>query len=107
MTYANCSVQRFNDCGVWPVSIGHPCIGCTEPSVLFKMPVAAKVPVQEPTPFAGFAPADPGSKGRGPDPLATGFAGALVGAGVGAAAMLSRKLPDHCEPEEPESDESK
>jgi hydrogenase small subunit len=106
VTYANCSVQRFNDAGVWPVSIGHPCIGCTEPDVLFQMPVAAKVPVQEPTPFTAFAPTDAGAKGRGPDPLATGLAGALVGVGAGAAAMLSRKLPDRSTPEEPEPHEA-
>ncbi|PID41163.1 MAG: Ni/Fe hydrogenase [Proteobacteria bacterium] len=30
-TFANCPVARFNDVGVWPVSVGHGCIGCTEP----------------------------------------------------------------------------
>ncbi|PIE69286.1 MAG: Ni/Fe hydrogenase [Deltaproteobacteria bacterium] len=30
-TYANCPVARFNEVGVWPVSVGHGCIGCTEP----------------------------------------------------------------------------
>jgi len=30
-TYANCPVARFNDVGVWPVGVGHGCIGCTEP----------------------------------------------------------------------------
>ncbi|CAG35303.1 hydrogenase small subunit [Desulfotalea psychrophila] len=29
-TFANCPTARFNDVGVWPVSIGHGCIGCTE-----------------------------------------------------------------------------
>ncbi|AEH44174.1 hydrogenase (NiFe) small subunit HydA [Thermodesulfatator indicus DSM 15286] len=31
VTYANCPVIRFCDAGVWPVSAGHGCIGCTEP----------------------------------------------------------------------------
>ncbi|PMP66650.1 MAG: Ni/Fe hydrogenase [Thermodesulfobacterium geofontis] len=37
VTYANCPGIRF--CGVqtWPVSIGHPCIGCTEPHFWDKM----------------------------------------------------------------------
>lgn len=42
-TFANCSVTRFNDVGVWPVSVGHPCIGCTEPDILFKKPIAEKL----------------------------------------------------------------
>jgi hydrogenase small subunit/[NiFe] hydrogenase small subunit len=31
-TYANCPAVRFNDVGVWPVSVGHGCVGCTEPN---------------------------------------------------------------------------
>jgi hydrogenase small subunit/[NiFe] hydrogenase small subunit len=31
-TFANCPAIRFNDVGVWPVSVGHGCIGCTEPN---------------------------------------------------------------------------
>ncbi|HBH27682.1 MAG TPA: Ni/Fe hydrogenase [Desulfofustis sp.] len=31
-TFANCPTARFNEMGVWPVSIGHGCIGCTEPA---------------------------------------------------------------------------
>jgi len=31
-TFANCPVARFNDVGVWPVSVGHGCVGCTEPN---------------------------------------------------------------------------
>lgn len=30
-TYANCPTARFNDVGVWPVSVGHGCVGCTMP----------------------------------------------------------------------------
>jgi len=64
-------VQRFNDVGAWPVSIGHPCIGCTEPEILFKKPIAEKVQIHEPTPFDSYAPVDL-EKGKGPDPLTTG-----------------------------------
>ncbi len=32
ITHANCSVIRFCDVCVWPVSVGHPCMGCTEPN---------------------------------------------------------------------------
>jgi hydrogenase small subunit/[NiFe] hydrogenase small subunit len=31
-TFANCPAVRFNDVDVWPVSVGHGCIGCTEPA---------------------------------------------------------------------------
>jgi len=31
-TFANCPAVRFNDVDVWPVSVGHGCIGCTEPN---------------------------------------------------------------------------
>ncbi len=30
-TFSNCPAVRFNNVGVWPVSVGHGCIGCTEP----------------------------------------------------------------------------
>lgn len=31
-TFANCPAVRFNDVGTWPVSVGHGCVGCTEPN---------------------------------------------------------------------------
>lgn len=31
-TYSNCPAVRFNDVGVWPVYVGHGCVGCTEPN---------------------------------------------------------------------------
>ena len=99
-TYANCSVQRFNDAGVWPVSVGHPCIGCTEPEILFNMAIADKVQIHEPTPFDSYAPVDLKDKGKGPDPLTTGVVGLAAGAALGAGAMLARKLPkdaDHAQ----------
>jgi hydrogenase small subunit len=93
-TYANCSVQRFNDVGVWPVSIGHPCIGCTEPGILFQLPIAAKVQIHEPTPFDSYAPVDLKVKGKGADPLTTGLLGLAAGAALGAGVMLAKNLPD-------------
>lgn len=92
-TYANCSVQRFNDVGAWPVSVGHPCIGCTEPDILFKKAIAEKVQIHEPTPFDSYAPVDLKAKGKGPDPLTTGIVGLAAGAALGGGAMLARKLP--------------
>ena len=92
-TFANCSVQRFNDVGAWPVSVGHPCIGCTEPDILFKKAIAEKVQIHEPTPFDSYAPVDLKNKGKGPDPLTTGIVGLAAGAAIGAGAMLAKKLP--------------
>jgi hydrogenase small subunit len=93
-TYANCSAQRFNDAGVWPVSVGHPCIGCTEPDILFKLAIADKVQIHDPTPFESYAPANLTHKGKGPDPLTTGVLGVAAGAVLGAGIMLAKKLPD-------------
>ncbi len=98
-TYANCSVQRFNDVGVWPVSMGHPCIGCTEPDILFKLPIAEKVQIHDPTPFDGYAPANLKEKGKGPDPVTTGVVGLAAGAVIGAGVMMAKKLPDTTGPE--------
>jgi hydrogenase small subunit len=92
-TYANCSVQRFNDVGVWPVSMGHPCIGCTEPDILFKRPIAERLQIHLPTPPDTYAPADLAQKGPAISPLATGGVGLAAGAAIGAGAMLAKKLP--------------
>ncbi|HEY5974759.1 MAG TPA: hydrogenase small subunit [Geobacteraceae bacterium] len=92
-TFANCSVQRFNDVGAWPVSVGHPCIGCTEPEILFKKTIAEKVQIHEPTPFDSYAPVELKEKGKGPDPLTTGIVGLAAGAALGAGVMLAKKLP--------------
>ncbi|OGV66432.1 MAG: Ni/Fe hydrogenase [Lentisphaerae bacterium RIFOXYA12_FULL_48_11] len=93
VTYANCPVQRFNDVGAWPVSIGHPCIGCTEPDILFKTSIAEKVQIHDPTPFDGYAPIDIGKKGKGPDALTTAIVGLAAGAALGAGAMMAKNLP--------------
>jgi hydrogenase small subunit len=92
-TYANCSVQHFNDVGVWPVSIGHPCIGCTQPEIAFRLPIIEKVPIHDPTPFESYAPVDHGQKGKGPDPLTTGIVGLAAGAAIGAGIMFAKRLP--------------
>ncbi len=92
-TYANCSVQRFNDVGVWPVAVGHPCIGCTQPDILFQKTIDEKVQIHEPTPFDGYAPAVVERKGKGADPVTTGLAGLGAGLAVGVALMMTKKLP--------------
>lgn len=93
-TYANCSVLHFNDVGVWPVSVGHPCIGCTEPELLFKTAISQKVQIHEPTAFDSYAPIDLKDKGKGPSPLTTGVIGMAAGAAIGAGVMMAKRLPD-------------
>lgn len=106
VTYANCSVQRFNEVGVWPVSVGHPCIGCTEPEILFRTAIADKVQIHEPTPFDSYAPVDIKERGTGASPLTTGIIGLAAGAALGAGAMMASKLPDGEQPAEQSQEDS-
>lgn len=102
-TFANCSVQRFNDVGVWPVSVGHPCIGCTEPDVMFHLSIFDKVQVHNPTPPDFYPNANPESRGKGADPLTTGIVGLIGGAAIGASAMVAANLPKEENDEEDEA----
>jgi len=92
-TFANCSVQRFNDTGTWPVSVGHPCIGCTEPGVVFRTSIFDKVQIHSVTPPDTYPAAVVQEKGKGADPLTTGVVGLVAGAALGAGAMLVKRLP--------------
>jgi len=39
-THAGCSTRHFNEIpDVWPIGIGAPCIGCTEKSIAFRVPM--------------------------------------------------------------------
>ena len=91
VTHANCSVQHFGEVdGAWPIGLGHPCFGCTEQRVGFRMPMHATVDIERPMPPDTYAPirAPQGSV----SPIATGLAGAVVGALAGAGYVASRKL---------------
>ncbi len=92
VTYANCPTTNFNEEDVWPISIGHPCVGCTEPKVGFHIPVMERVQPLEITPPAGYPPikTKEGKVSAGGIALASG----AVGAALGAAAMAASKLPD-------------
>ena len=89
-TYANCSTLRFGEVGMWPVRAGHPCVGCTEQSIAFRLPIHQTVDIPRPTPPDTFAPIQ--ARNEGVNPVAVGFAGLAVGALLGAGAMASRKL---------------
>ena len=91
VTHANCSIQDFGEIpGIWPVGIGHPCVGCTEQSILWQLPIAATVEIEHPTPPAFYPPISP--EHGGVSPVATGVAGLVGGALIGAGIMASKKL---------------
>jgi hydrogenase small subunit len=100
-TYANCSVQPFGemaDC--WPIGLGHPCIGCTEQELAFRVALHDTVPIDRPMPPDTYPPIH-ARQGR-VTPLATGVAGVVGGALLGAGYVASRKLFNgDQEPKEP------
>lgn len=91
VTHANCSVQHFDDVvGAWPVGIGHPCVGCTEKSQAFTVPMFTTAEIPNPQPSWLFPPVNPN---RAPvSPMATGIGGLVGGALLGAGVMASRKI---------------
>ncbi len=96
-THANCSLNHFVETpGAWPIGVGHPCFGCTEQKLAFRVPLHDTVePERLSTP--GVYP--PIASPRGSiSPLATGIAagaaGLLVGAGYVASKKISRDAKD-------------
>jgi len=90
-TFANCSTQHFNEVpGAWPIGLGHPCFGCTEEGIGFEAPLHATANVARPTPPDTYPPieGEPGAVSA----VASGLAGAIVGAIAGGAMVASRKL---------------
>jgi hydrogenase small subunit len=97
-THANCSVQHFGEVvDAWPIGVGHPCFGCTEQALAFRYPLHATVDIQRPTPPDTYPPlhAEQGVV----SPVATGVAGAVVGAVAAGAWMAARKLDE--DPDKP------
>jgi hydrogenase small subunit len=91
-THAGCSTRHFNEIpDVWPIGIGAPCIGCTEKSIAFRVPMFKVVQIHTlaapPTTYA------PISAPEGIiSPLATGVVGVAAGALAGAGYIASRKF---------------
>lgn len=92
-TYANCSTLRFNDNVAWPVSIGHPCVGCTEGHIVFQTQIEDKAQVYHPASPSWFPPAKPEAQGKPMGGIAALTAGVLAGAAVGYAAGKGKGLP--------------
>jgi hydrogenase small subunit len=89
----NCSLLSYVDTvGAWPIGIGAQCFGCSEKGIGFNLPLFSTIDVQGLTPPAMYTPIDPQSGTI--SPAATGVAGlvggALVGAGIAYGAKLSK-----------------
>lgn len=89
-THANCSIQQFGEVGAWPVGIGHPCVGCTEQKLLWRVPIHTTVEIERPTPPDVYPSLKAPSGHAGA--IATGVAGLVGGALLGAGYMASKQL---------------
>jgi hydrogenase small subunit len=91
-THAGCSTRHFNEIpDVWPIGIGAPCIGCTEKSIAFRMPMFQVVQIHtRATPPESYAPVI-APQGK-ISPIAAGLAGVGAGALIGAGWVASRKF---------------
>lgn len=102
-THANCSLLHFGDvAGAWPIGIGHPCVGCTEQALAFRVPLHDTVGIDRPTPPDQYPPISTEHESR-VSPVATGIAGVAVGLVVGGAAVGASRLskePLHDEPKD-------
>jgi len=102
-THAGCSTRHFNETpDVWPIGIGAPCVGCTEKSVAFRVPIFQTVDIHNATPPEGYplVNSQTGSLGAG----AAALAGLITGAVGGAAWTTSQKFAKHDEAEITEED---
>ena len=90
-THANCSTLHFGEVvDAWPIGLGHPCFGCTEQTLGFRVALHDTVDIERPTGPDTYPPIQ-ARVGR-VSPIATGVAGLVGGALLGAGVMASRKL---------------
>jgi len=90
-THANCSLQHFGEVpGAWPIGTGHPCIGCTEQAMLWRVPMHSTVEISRPTPPDTYPPIH--AEHRAISPGAAGVAGLVAGAAIGAGLMAAKKF---------------
>jgi hydrogenase small subunit len=91
-THANCSRLDFGEVGAWPIGIGHPCVGCTEQSMLWHTAIHDTVEVSRPTPPDTYPPIH--APQGGTSAVAAGLAGVVGGALIGAGWMAAKKVGD-------------
>ncbi len=90
-THANCSIQPFCEVpGAWPIGVGHPCVGCTEQALLWRMPIHSTVEIDRPTPPDTYPPVHAAQGGV--SAVAAGLAGLVGGALVGGGWVAAKKL---------------
>lgn len=91
-TYGNCSTLQFCDIsGIWPVGIGHPCIGCNEEGVGFTKGIHELAHVERQTPTS-IHPNINKPVGNTKSPTAIALLGASVGLFAGAVIMNIKQL---------------
>jgi hydrogenase small subunit len=99
-THANCSVLSFGevpDC--WPIGLGHPCFGCTEQKLAFRVPLHQTIDIERPTPPDTY-PAVAAPQGT-VSAVAAGLAGVAAGALVGAGYKVSKAIDREPPPPSP------
>jgi hydrogenase small subunit len=90
-THASCSVLHFCEVvDAWPIGLGHPCFGCTEQAVAFRVPMLKPAEIVRPTPPSTYAPVTPPQGFV--SPIATGIGGLIGGAIIGAGWMAAKKI---------------
>jgi hydrogenase small subunit len=101
VTHANCSTSHFGEViDAWPIGLGHPCFGCTEQKIAFKVPLHDTVEIERPTPPDTYPPikAEQGKVGA----IATGVAGLVAGALLGSGYRFAKKLDEEGDGGKPE-----
>jgi hydrogenase small subunit len=85
-------VQHFGEVvDAWPIGLGHPCFGCTEQKIAFRVPLHTTVDIDRPTPPDTYPPIH--APQGGVSPIATAVAGVVLGGLAGAGYVASKKLP--------------
>jgi hydrogenase small subunit len=91
VTHAPCSTRHFNEVvDAWPIGVGAPCFGCTEAGVGYTIALHETVPIKRPNGPDTY-PAVYAER-EGISPVATGVAGIVGGALVGAGYFASKKF---------------
>ena len=102
-THASCSILKFGEVDAWPIGIGHPCFGCTEQRIGFRVPLHQTAEIQHATPPDTYPPIHAEQK-PSITPWATGLAGVVGGALLGAGYMASNTLDTDAKPDERKED---
>jgi hydrogenase small subunit len=84
--------MRFGETDSWPIGVGHPCFGCTEQALAFRVPLHETVPIERPTPPDTYPPIK-AAQGK-TSVVAAGVAGVAAGAAIGAMWAASKSSDD-------------